>query len=465
MPFPLNNVVLSALADIDLLAAVALTDTSSRLHHFILEQVITTSHICRFLRKYQCVLQHDLHHRMFTNKEIAWVHRAFEAVRHRNGPFLFRNTIDLLGPLISRTPFTLLQKVPRYLLHQIESDYLSVISQSWMHLPELLINHEPRKEKFYQLQAEEPSLYLRDEFLFCRRYIDQFNETHFIGEPIMESLTTNKLVLDGPLFTQLRKTFEEKHLNVLHFKRYLQATITWLSESSSHWIQSRPILTSDSFRGLFELPGWMELWNPAELGWLCALGLSRYGERCVPPLIDKSFANVRTALLWMFLGAHGWYHDSFTIEDLRPKHISDGLRICKGCTHTIRGHEEFFLYNQLNSLSYEDRLWLLEQIVRRAEEFGVCLNLGAYVFNHFVMRDEAEAADMLSNLLEVIIDTRLQYHLEYAISLALKSIEWDRGFLPDITSSRKYLPKLISQDTELYSLLAGELLSYGELPW
>jgi hypothetical protein len=72
---------------------------------------------------------------------------------------------------------------------------------------------------------------------------------------------------------------------------------------------------------------------------------------------------------------------------------------------------------------------------------------------------------MLANLLEVIIDTRLQYHFEYAISLAIKSIEWDGGFLPDITLSRKYLPKLLSQDTELYSLLAGKLFSYGEPPW
>jgi len=51
------------------------------------------------------------------------------------------------------------------------------------------------------------------------------------------------------------------------------------------------------------------MWTKSELGWICAIGLTQYGDETVEPLLQQSFDNNREALIWLFLGAHHWTKD------------------------------------------------------------------------------------------------------------------------------------------------------------
>ena len=111
MPLPLNRVFLTALADVDLVTVLVLTETSSSFYHVILDEVLTISTLCRFLRKNQYVLQyHQMYFRLFSNQEILLLHRAFEALRRRHGEWLYQQTVDCLGPFLGRTPFAVFER-------------------------------------------------------------------------------------------------------------------------------------------------------------------------------------------------------------------------------------------------------------------------------------------------------------------------------------------------------------------
>jgi hypothetical protein len=124
--------------------------------------------------------------------------------------------------------------------------------------------------------------------------------------------------------------------------------------------------------------------------------------------------------------------------------------------HQSRAAEEEYLKDQIAALSHEDRLWLVEQIVRRSSEFGVCKNLGANLFNYFV-RDLGETDVMLSKLLEEITETCLQYQFEFAINMALEDYfhnRWNESVPLKVTLSPTYQKKLLRHDMELYTLLS-----------
>jgi hypothetical protein len=470
MSIPLSRVALSALADNDLIAALALTAVSAELRTFILEQVITTSHMFHFLRQHQYTLQHDVHHHLFTDQEIAWVHLAFETLRHRNNDFLFENTVvtGLLGPLLSRTAMHLLAKAlpndfkpaPGYSLKALEFDYKGYMSQSWIHRPVVLFHRGPQYEGFYQCHAEQQ--YLHENFLFSHRYIDQCNEAHHVGRGhvwrLVKTLNcqNSKIVLYNEIL-ETRKDFATKKIAPLFEKRCLQGIIQFHSNPPSLEEQN---ISSDAFLALFEIPGWMQLWTPSEFGWWYAIGLSQYGPACVQTLIDDTFENKKTALLWLFLGAHCWFqeHDSWPLSRCRKLELNaDGLNLAC-CDPRSYQLEEEYLNDQIAALSHEDRVWLVEQIVRRAGEFGVCKDLGANLFNYFVIRDLQEVDIMLCKLLEEIIQTRLQYQFEVAINMALEDYKFGCGLEDvaplDVTLSRKYQGKLLCRDLELYEILS-----------
>jgi hypothetical protein len=110
MPFPASRVVLETLAFVDLLATLALAETSSSLRNLILNQVVGKSMITRFLRENQYSLYHDNHGKHFSNKEIALIHQAFAVVQSRHGLTLYDETAGFLGALIAQTLFTIFQK-------------------------------------------------------------------------------------------------------------------------------------------------------------------------------------------------------------------------------------------------------------------------------------------------------------------------------------------------------------------
>lgn len=109
MTFALNRVVLSYLAETDLFAVLALADTSSTLHQFIHDQVVTTSLLRRFLQEHQYVLHHDANYfRLLPRQHVVWLYRAFEKLRQRDAEtakHLEEDTFDILYPLLGLIPF------------------------------------------------------------------------------------------------------------------------------------------------------------------------------------------------------------------------------------------------------------------------------------------------------------------------------------------------------------------------
>jgi len=109
----------------------------------------------------------------------------------------------------------------------------------------------------------------------------------------------------------------------------------------------------------------------------------------------------------------------------------------------------------MDSISREDRIWILQQIIRRAPEFQSCGDLSANLFNCFVVRDFAEANIMLSILIDEISCSRLQYLFEDAISIAIDEYRRRNRTHLEFKAARGLSDKLIRKDMNLYILLNG----------
>ena len=57
----------------------------------------------------------------------------------------------------------------------------------------------------------------------------------------------------------------------------------------------------------------------------------------------------------------------------------------------------------ISELDREDKIWVIQQIVRLASEFAQCCFVGKYLYENFVVGDE-EADYMLSILLHEVLD-------------------------------------------------------------
>ena len=120
------------------------------------------------------------------------------------------------------------------------------------------------------------------------------------------------------------------------------------------------------------------------------------------------------------------------------------------------GCEREYLANLVASLSRDDRIWTIKQIIRRAPEYGVCRNLGANIFNYFVLHDLNDVDAMMCILLEEIIASPLQYLFEYAISVAIADYQHREGVPPlKLNKAREYGPRLLRKDLDLSTLLCN----------
>ena len=450
MHFPLNRVVLRALADVDFLAALALTGTSATLRMFIFEEVLTISTLARFLHENQYVLRHDVYHTCFSDKEIASIHTAFTALQQRHGDELYHATVGSLGALISRTPLTVFRKFP-CIPNEFEECYELSFSESWMHRPEDLYDNSDRPDSFFRFHAETQNEFLREEFLFCKRYLDDFHACCSVIE-IMPRVCARKAGNDYmalAAISDIRKKCHDCNITPLFEKRCIQGAM----KTTVRPMPGKPKTISPStFRALFELPGWMELWAPDELGWWYAIGLSQYGLECVASLIDQSFETKREALLWIFLSTHNWFQGTVLKDDENER---TPISCCRG-KHAY--HEQVDVNGLLESMSVADRRWILQQAIRRAPQFGICRNLGSYLFTYFVVRDYTEADMMLSLLINEISTSPLQYLFEFSISMAIKYYEaQDENVRVKFTVASTNRNKLIRKNLRLYTLLTSEM--------
>jgi len=193
------------------------------------------------------------------------------------------------------------------------------------------------------------------------------------------------------------------------------------------------------------------MWDKSELGSWYSLGLRQYGPDCVESFIDQTFKGKSQALVRLFLGAHRWFKPKLACrwDETEYRHLDN---CCSPVDYD--GCERDYLVKLVAGLSKQDRIWTVRQIIRKAPANGVCRNLAANVFNYFVLHDLKEADAMMCILLEEIIGSPLQYLFEYAISIAIAEYRNTEGVSPLVLDeARKFRPKLLRKDLDLYTLL------------
>jgi hypothetical protein len=203
-----------------------------------------------------------------------------------------------------------------------------------------------------------------------------------------------------------------------------------------------------TFQNLFDLPDWIEMWDPAELGWWLAYGLSKFGGDSIGPIIQKSFQNKKQAALWLFLGAHEWMYVP-RLSNSDPEAIHIARTHC--CHPKSSGLEHHYVKSLVTSLSKTERVWVIQQVVRLAPQYGECFDLGGNLYNWFVVQNLVESAVMLETLLHEITCSPLQYMFEHSIGLAIRYRFSGKVEVSD--GAKTYLPKLMRNNRELYTLL------------
>jgi hypothetical protein len=466
MPFPLNCVVLSALAEADFLAVLALTGSSASLYHYILEHVINASDLLCFLRKNQYALHHDSNFRLFSQEEIILLLRAFNTLQRRHGNEFYDKSVGLLGPLLGCTPMSVFEKpLPSdyscplppdrkgrirgsYSLESIRWHYSIRLKKSWMHSPTYYADNGQAGD-VVKIPDFKSSDHLKEDFLFCKRYIEDFNKYFRLSCDLERPSWKEHEDTVLTAVTTIRKTSAENGVHPLIEKRCLQGLVkVGLSPRFENW-EYIPTASPQVFLTLFNLPGWLEMWTPSELGWWFGFGLTQWPDT-TKELIKMNFETKSDALIWLFLGAHHWFHSTDP-----SRFDSDGSdNFC--CTNESYGCERKFIVELISSILPNDRIWAIQKIIRRAPEFGVCRELGANIFNYFVIHDLTQADKVFSTLLNEMCGSRLQYIFEYAISLAIAEYLRVNTTIPfKLDTSRKYADKLLRKDLELYSLLTG----------
>lgn len=481
MSFPFNRVFLEALRDVDFMALIMLAQASATLEQFIFEQVLTPASLCQFLRENQSAFQlYQLRHRwLFTAREASYLRRIYEKYRILHGEAFYEESVGVLGLLLAQTPregfeknfitpFTLsvprfhkYGRVPRWEffdLDDIRLEYWKTLRFSWLHRPNV-DTMEFAWHPIYWFQRKMSSEYLRDpDFLFCKPYIDDLHAC----AAVMDISEGNLGAARGEGLLSVVERIRASKLKEIFRKACIRAILT--HELTAY----RPVwqtVSSDTFKNLFALPGWIDMWTKSELGWICAIGLTQYGGETVEPLLQQSFDNNREALIWLFLGAHHWTKDPQDPEGTNtplprtPDAVDeDGEIIHHGscCGNMVWGFQEDFLTNTLGSLSQADRLWIMRKIVSLAPEFGVCADLGCNIFNYFVLGCGPDESDtMFSALLDSIIGSTLQYIFEYAISHAISLAEENGGLkCVALTSARKYSGRVDRKNLALYRLVS-----------
>ena len=477
MPIPLNRVILDTIAEVDFLACLSLTNTSNTLRSFILDNVITPTSLCRFLQANQYLLHHDIYRRFISPHEGACLRRAVETLRHRshrNEDSFYTKILPTLGPLLAITPQSYFERTPpldpgfrvpgipdrkgrRFgfiVLDVIREMYeYRLLQWSWLHFPPQLRHAGVDFTDEFQVVHYSDNPYLQDQLLFCGRYMSESRQC-YKSLWTFEFSTEDSKVEALAKVNNLRNGLKNLGLTLLHEKRTIQACFYFAV--APYTLQ---VVSADNFLSFFRLPEWMELWTPDELGWWCSFGLSKYGS-ALQPLVDLSFKNTTESLLWLFLGAHHWLHprdnsrDSLLNSDLEARKHA-GKWSC--CANFPDGLEREPVSWMIKPLSQKTRIGLMEDIVRKAPEFGQCRDLGGNLFNYFVISADSKDIDlMFSVLLQEITDSPMQYLFEHSVGLAISYYmeEHDLKKLPwNLAQSMKYLCKLERKNRELYRVL------------
>jgi hypothetical protein len=404
---------------------------------------------------------------------VAYLVRAFETLRSRNSETakrVYDESVGCFGPLLGLIPFHTFRQSPplpddlsvpehdwkgrlqnqKYTIEKAYWNYFDRLQKSWIHSPRYLYDAGETLLGFYDFHQKHAHNYLREDFLSCKRYIDDFNTCYRLLNPNGACQTEDMRLSLLEFVANIRNSSCFSGLSLLLRKRCIQAT-------ADYWYLTpyrldEQVTSAEEFKSLFESPGWLEMWDESELGWWYALGLWQYGPDSVETFINRTFKDKRSSLIWMFLGAHQWFREKKPRKE-EPDHFRRGL-CCPSVTYD--GHERDHITELVASVSRADRIWIVRQIIRRAPEYGVCRDLGANVFNYFVLHDLKEVDAMMCILLEEIIGSPLQYLFEYAISIAIAEYQNTEGVSPLVLDeARKFGPQLLRKNLDLYTLIGN----------
>jgi hypothetical protein len=338
-------------------------------------------------------------------------------------------------------------------LPEIQAIYDFKLYLSGLHYPQSLYSvGKWYFEEFSFIHFADFLPYLRHDVLFCGRYLTELHRCYEHCRRADSSRGDSQTTVYN-----LRRHLRKSSLTLLHEKRTLQA----------HVLQTlRPLeirgIYVHTFLSLFNTPDWKDMWTCAELGWWYALGLAKFGSE-IRPLIDSSFQSTNEALLWLFLGAHHWLHDIGSESNIFSDRNADlEANEPHTCCFPLRGMvEKESVTQMLHSQSWDNKLWLLKEIVRMAPEHGQCRDLGGNLFNYFIVPEqvepELERGDFIfSVLLQEITDSPMQYLFEHSIGLAISYYLQRNGLekLPwNLTRSKGHASKLLRRNRELYKAL------------
>jgi len=213
----------------------------------------------------------------------------------------------------------------------------------------------------------------------------------------------------------------------------------------------------EDFQALFELPEFVRLWHPSDLGEIFCYAISKWRPRIqssfIESLIHRHFSGRKEALLWLFLGAHGWYTGNTILLQTPSRKALD---LC--CSRN--GYAPDYFEITLSSLQREERRWILEHIMLHAPEFGVCRFLGAYIFVYFVIGtvdlslDFQEADIMFLTILRGMCGSRLQELFDVSICCAQEDYGYNnwRRVTCRLERSEKYFNEILRPRKEEFHL-------------
>ena len=444
-----NAVVLQRLVEIDILAALSLTNTSSSLSRFILNTLVSVPMVCKFLRENQYTLFHDIDHLEFSSSDILLIVRAITVFQGRhNHDELFMELREYLGILLARVPKSILfneEMLPLEELLNSDGTYRheEAAQQSVKHwvytnptgewYGRRLLSKEGIRDlqdaytdfiKYPHFSLHVPTYrgtrhfssnflatgksshpYLREQILFCSRYINEVISTR----SKCKILFTHYLVrAKGLIFSQneseIAEAFQDFDRELVHQSSTIFIPLwyrrTLVGELINRWFEHQALGTAFENRGsglplsdaifdyLFSNEEWKKTHDISDIGWLVETGVSFDTSSMI------GWSSKVDTLVWLLLGLHDY------------NFVWDASNEC--CPRISGEVDSKDILNFMADFSLEDKLNAVIMIIRKASEFGVCKHIGGGFLRFFVFPAKDHDVDVIVSAIfrEVIQSSR-----------------------------------------------------------
>jgi hypothetical protein len=470
----LNDGFLLQLLEADIFAILALGyRTCNSLENTIFHRTLTPTIAGAHFRRLKFALHHDNYDRHFSAHERFLLRYTIHHFQDRYGDTtLLEAFAESLGPIISRTPPQMFWQSPGLSpdfevfienpLHrgkkkgrpydvsakEISDAYKSLLGTPWMYATWLFTEDASLNwvEKVNEMQ---PHPVLKPRFLLSKLYIELYTKSYAL------TMSANLQLFWTPWSPKKDATIVETVDELLTIDTFPGSEK--ISSILQKWCVREYVeagveggyISWETYCAVVGLSGWDGLWTDAERGAWLALALRQFGTNVsIEQSIEAAFPTTLEGIVWIFLGAHGWFDPrEQRVEDTRA---SDETKVCH--CFDVSGMQDRVLPDFLKGLGVGDRVWIIEQAVRRAQEFGVCRDLGATLFHYLV--EDAEDDRVFEALVKEICGSRIQELFEHSIGLAIGDCEEERRPKPSL-KTKELKHRLKVRDGELFQLLDG----------